>query len=215
MMNQLLLSANDDSDQLGNLVQHLPVHKARLRSLALVSTNRGEGTSTCTVNLAKYMAETFGSRVLIVDANLRHPTLHELTGVEREGGLAEILNGDIELEAAMKKTIVPTLFVVTAGSESQHVNRLLDAAVLEERLLRESQGFDFVVFDCPPVNVYLEATNVARLCDSVILVVEGEKTRRQAAKRALDQLTRASCRTLGVFMNKRKFYIPKLIYDRL
>jgi capsular exopolysaccharide synthesis family protein len=206
---------NDGTDQLGNLIHYLPASPRGMRSLALVSGSREEGTSTATANLGRYLAVHWSSKVLIVDANLRHPSLHDLAQVEREPGLVEVLDGTVALAAAVKKTGIATLFVLPAGREAANPNRILDPAALEDRLIRASSSFDFVLVDCPPVNLYLEAVNVARLCDGVILVVEGEKTRREAAESARAQLARAECKLLGVFMNKRKFYIPKAIYDRI
>lgn len=205
-----------DSVQLAKLVQHFPAAQpARPRTVALMSSNRREGTTTCTVNLARYLAESWPARVLMVDANLRHPALHLIAGVENHGGLTELLQGDIELEPAIKTTALPHLFVLTSGGPAVHPNQLLTVPALEERLLRGARSFDFVIFDCAPVNFYAEATSVAASCDGVVLVVEAGRTRRQAAQKAKTLLRQASCNVLGVFMNKRKFHIPKFIYDRL
>jgi protein-tyrosine kinase len=210
-------STDDRTAQLGNLVQHFSDGAARVRTLALVSSSRGEGTSTCTANIAKYLACKWDSRVLMVDANLRNPALHELADVDRNGGLAEYLSGSLGLDTVVKKTSIPRLFVITAGAPSEDLNpnRVFETTTVRDRLIPETGSFDFILFDCPPVNLFLEAINVARLCDGVVLVVEGEKTRRQAAQSAQEQLSRANCNILGVFMNKRKFYIPRLLYERI
>ncbi len=205
---------HDASKQLANLVQLLPSSQDRLRTLALVSSNQGEGTSTCTANLAKYLAASVAARVLLVDCNLHHPSVHEMAGVAKENGLIDLLKGEIDLDRAAKPTPIPRLFVLTSGENGGSVVPL-DGRLLRDRLLSQTVGYDFVLFDCPPINVYLEATNAAALCDGVILVVEGEKTRRQAAQSAKAQLSQANCKILGVFMNKRKFYIPQAIYERL
>lgn len=208
-------SNHDAGKQLANLVQLLPASNNRLRTLALVSSSPGEGTSTCTANLAKYLASPLGAKVLLVDCNLHHPSVHEIAGVKQESGLTDLLRGEVDLARAAKATRLSTLFVLTSGVGTADPALALDGPLLQERLLNESRGYDFVIFDCPPVNVYHEATNAAALCDGVLLVVEGEKTRRQSAQSAKAHLSKANCRILGVFMNKRKFYIPQALYKRI
>lgn len=205
----------DVGHQLANLVQLLPAARQRLRTLALVSANEGEGTSTCVANLAKHLADQVRARVLMIDCNLYHPMLHELAGADNDEGLTDVISGAIELPSAIKQTRVPTLSLVSSGKAVVYPSLVLEPALLRERLMDRIAGFDFVLLDCPPVNSHFESARLAALCDGVILVVEGEKTRRQAAQNAKAQLNQARCKLLGVFMNKRKMYIPKPIYDRL
>ena len=202
-------------EQLGFLIQQFPVARQRLRSLALVSASREEGTTTCTANLSKFVTETSDSTVLMVDANLHHPALHQLAGVDQRSGLAEILQGTCTLEDAVQETRVRHLSIVTSGASERPTSHLLATSALERGVLQPAEEFDLVVFDCPAVNPYLEAASVAALCDGVILVVQGGVTRREVAQSAKALLERAGCKLLGVFMNRRKYYVPKAIYDRL
>jgi len=202
------------ASQLGNLAQTLMAHPGRLRTLALVGCGRGEGTSTLTANLGRYLA-THRARVLMVDANAHAPALHAISGAGRAGGLSELMDGQIALDAAVKPTAVPDLFVLTAGERPAAGNGLLLASHLRDRLLKCATAYDFVLLDCPCVNVYEDTASVAAQCDGVILIVEGGRTLRQSARSAKQLLMRANCNLLGVFMNKRKFSIPRVLYDRL
>ena len=205
-----------DSIHLAHYVQPLatgPLQRAR--ALALVSADRGEGTSTCTLQLGRYLAARPRTRVLLVDANLHHPSLHTLASVERTRGLSNLLFGDIELEDAVRATSVQNLFLLPSGDPVADAHEGLTTAALDERLTAQLNSYNFVLFDCPPVNDYVEATTIAAMCDGVILVVEGGKTRRQTAQNAMRLLQQARCKMLGALMNKRKFYVPQFIYDRL
>jgi Mrp family chromosome partitioning ATPase len=75
--------------------------------------------------------------------------------------------------------------------------------------------FDMVLVDCPAINAHGDAASIASACQGVVLVIEGGQTRREAAQASKAMLTRANCSILGAFMNRRKFYIPRFLYDRL
>jgi capsular exopolysaccharide synthesis family protein len=201
--------------QLVNLVHTLELDPARPRTIAFVSSGRGEGTTTCCANLGAFLA-TRRAKVLMVDANLHHPTLHSLAGVTQPAGLAELAASRLDVDGAIKPTVVPNLFLITSG-ETPHSghNGLLMASVLRHQILSRSLEYDFTLVDCPPVNMYEEAAALAACCDAVILVVEGGRTLRHTAQASKALLERAQCRILGVFMNKRKFYVPQFLYDRL
>jgi protein-tyrosine kinase len=192
-----------------------PAESDRARALALASPSRGEGTSTCTVQLARYLAESWQSRILMVDANGRHPSLHLIAGVEGDKGLTEVLRGDLEATSAMVPTSREGVFLLVNGARTDNPERLLGGYAIPGRLLWPLRGFDFVLFDCPPVIAYPDAGAVAASCHGTILVVEGGRTRRQAAQRAKALLEGAGAHVRGVLMNRRKFHIPQAIYDRL
>src|SRR3982751_1174942 len=97
--------------QLASLVQTLDVHPAKPRTIAFVSSGRGEGTTTCLANVANYLAQ-HQARVLMVDANLQWPALHTMAGVSRGPGVVEVLAGGSELKTAVQATDVRNLFVV-------------------------------------------------------------------------------------------------------
>jgi capsular exopolysaccharide synthesis family protein len=201
--------------QLGNLVEALAQHPASPRTIGFASPGRGEGTSTCVATLGAYLASRH-ARVLMVDANPHHPTLHTIARVDQRPGLSDLVNGDITLEAAPRVTSVPELYVLPSGApRSNGSNGRLVPSAIHDQLLRYANLFDFVLVDCPPINAYGDAASIAAACEAVILVIDGNKTRREAAQSSKSHLTRAHCTLLGVFMNRRKFYIPQFVYNRL
>jgi Mrp family chromosome partitioning ATPase len=203
------------ASQLASLVETLRRRSPKLWTLALVSVRPGEGTSTCVVNLGRYLAGQLHERVLIVDANPYHPTLHTLTGCEDRGGVADLIGGALGIDTAIKHTAIPKLDVLTSGAGAlTGAHPQIDATLLRDRVLGHTELYDYVLVDCPAVNVNEAAATMAAACDGVILVVDG-RTNLQAAQAAKTLLLRANCNILGVFMNKRRFHIPQFLYDRL
>jgi Mrp family chromosome partitioning ATPase len=151
---------------------------------------------------------------LIVDANTHDPALHRLSGVEQAGGVQEILDHGLSAEQAVKPTTVSGLFVITSG-DSNGGDGQIAPAVLQQKILATACDYNYILLDCPAVNAYEGTASIAALCDAVILVIEGGRTLRQSAKAAKQLLVRANCNILGVFINKRRFYIPQFLYDRL
>ena len=198
--------------QLASLAETFPRPRSGPRSLALVSPGRGEGTTTCAINLARALAER-GSGVLIVDANMHHPSLHDLLGVTQRPGLRDVLHGDMDVNAAIQPASLPHVSVLAVGIQADAPDRT--ARTLRDGVLDAVAGVDFVLVDCPPVNVYEDSAGTAAQCDAVVMVLEAGRTTRQEAQAAKRLLARGNCQLLGLFLNRRKFYIPRFIYDRL
>jgi len=203
------------ANQLASLVQTLDLHPAKPRSVAFVASGRGEGTTTCVANVGIYLAKHH-ARVLMVDANLQWPALHTIAKVNSEPGLLDVMAGEVDLKAAVQPTTVPTLFALTSGDPRRTgSNRLILPSALRERVLSLTNDYDFVLVDCPAVNAYEDAAVTSATCDAVVLVIEGGRTLREEAQASKALLMRAHARILGVFMNKRKLYVPQFLYDRL
>ncbi len=204
--------------QFARLAYNLPDPQGGVHSLALVSTKPSEGVSTCSASLARYLARNLNIPVLLVDANIRDPTVHELAGMDIGPGLAGVLRGEIPVERAIRKTAVDNLSVLTAGESGDlEPPVLFQSCDLKENLIGELRklSFGFAIFDCPPVSVSSEATLIGSACDSVILVVEGGRLRWQAIQNSVATLQGSDCNLMGVILNKRKYYIPQSIYDRI
>jgi capsular exopolysaccharide synthesis family protein len=201
------------ASQLGNLAQSLAIDPARPRVIAVISTGRREGATSCTVSLGRHLARRH-AKTLMVDANAHHPGLHGLCDVELDDGVSEVLAGERTFEESIKATAIPRLFVLTAGRVI-HGETPLNSTLLRERVLAATRDFTFVLVDCPAVNAYESSSHLASVCDGTILVVEGGRTLRQSARAALQILKRANCNMLGVFINKRRYYIPRFIYERI
>jgi polysaccharide biosynthesis transport protein len=177
---------------------------AAARSLAVTSTNAGEGKTMVASNLAVSMARA-DRRVLIIDADLRRPQLHHVFDIPRSPGLSEVMAGGARpSEALLESPSVPGLFILAAGAEVTSPTDLLDSERLHQLIKGFDQIFDVVVLDCPPVMPVADASIIAHAASSVLFVVGSGTTSREAAQIAIDRLTSVQAQVIGVVLNKAK-----------
>jgi len=185
-------------------------HGERPRVLVLTSASPKEGKTTTVSNLAIAVAE-IKHRVLVVDADMRRPRLHNVYGVENTHGLSNLLMEKTplepgQLEAACARTQVPGLYVLPSGSSRTHASSLLHSERLPELLKLAREKFDTVIIDTPPMVNMADARVLARLGDALILVVRSGLTTRDAALLAKTRFAEDGTPILGTILN---FWNPK------
>jgi succinoglycan biosynthesis transport protein ExoP len=171
------------------------------RTILLASATRGEGKTTTLVNTAIVFAQT-RARVLIIDADLRRPHCHRILKVENGIGLAEVLAGQVPVAEALKPTRLDNLSVITSGAIPPNPAELLGSQEMTKVLKGLQEQFDYVFIDSSPVLPVSDAVLLATMVDGVLLVVDGQKTPRQAVKNARARLTSAKIKILGVLLNR-------------
>ena len=179
-----------------------------LKVLVITSSAPAEGKTTTAINLATSLAQ-MGQRVLLVDADLRRPSLHRSFNLAATPGLSNFLVGKAELSAVLKKTPIEGLQVLVSGPIPPMPAELLGSHRMGELLDQLRPQFDTVLLDTPPVVAVTDATLLATMADGVLLVVSCGKTTREQAKVALLTLEKAGIKPLGVVMNqvdRRKGY---------
>ena len=186
-----------------------------IKAILFLSSVRGEGTSSVCAQFARSIVQGSAEKVLLVDANLRRPSIHSLFGLERESGLADVLDGQASASDMIRKTEIPGLSIITAGTPTQDAPRLLGSAHFKKTLAEWKQHYSWVIFDSSPALAYADAVILGRLLDGVILVVQAGKTRWEIIRRAQEILKNAKANILGVVLNKRQYVIPRPIYRRL
>ncbi|NWF56545.1 MAG: CpsD/CapB family tyrosine-protein kinase [Syntrophaceae bacterium] len=185
-----------------------------IKTILFCSSYRGEGTSTVFLNFGQTLAGE-GYRVLLVDANLRHPTLHRLFHLPQENGLTDLCFGNDNLETVLKNTLWNNLWVVTSGHSYNNPTAAFESEFLETSIEGMKMQGDWVLFDAPPMNSCSDALALAGKVDGVVLVVEYERTRREVLQQYKDRLEKNGAHILGVVLNKRRFHIPRWVYNRL
>ncbi len=189
-------------------------------SVALVISSAGaaEGKTLTAVNFALASAHS-GLKTLLVDADLRRPAINEIFGTHKEPGLSDVLSGKADwreavLESAdfimggldfdqlMRFSGIENLKVLNCGTQPENVVDILDGAAWRD-LMEELKGeFDMIVFDAPPVLLFVDAVTIAKhASDGVVLVYKAGKIARGALKRAGDQITNANAHMIGVVLN--------------
>ncbi|MDP1921610.1 MAG: polysaccharide biosynthesis tyrosine autokinase, partial [Myxococcales bacterium] len=171
-----------------------------LRRMLVTSSGPQEGKSTIVISLGIAMAQN-GSRVLIVDTDMRRPRLHKAFGVPNEVGVSSLVVGEGSLEAAIKSTEVPGLFVLPCGPIPPNPAELLHTSAFADILNQLSGQFDRVLLDSPPVGPVADAVVLATQVDGVVLVLKAGVTHREVAKRTVHALRDVNANLFGAVLN--------------
>jgi capsular exopolysaccharide synthesis family protein len=171
-----------------------------LKTLVVTSAGVGEGKSTTLANLAVVSAEA-GRNVILVDADLRRPTLHQVFGLDNEQGLTTAMMDESSLASPpLQKTAVAGLSVLTSGPLPPNPADLMGSRRMEEVIAALAGQADQVFFDTPPVVAVTDAAVLATKVDGVLLVISAGKTRRDYARTAVHRLEQINARLVGTVL---------------
>jgi capsular exopolysaccharide family len=174
-----------------------------LKTLLATSTAPNEGKSTTIANLAVTMAQA-EQRVILVDCDLRRPSLHTLFGVSNETGVTSALLDQADAPLPLLETEVPGLSLLPSGPLPPRPADLLGSRRMEALIKRLQESADMVLFDTPPVIAVTDAAVLATRVDGVILVLQAGKTRRDRAREARNMLEKVKAHVVGVVLNDAK-----------
>ena len=183
-----------------------------LHTILVTAARHGEGATTVAVGLAAALAKERETRVLLIEGNVRMPSLSRLLPNSANGGLSEFLSGKATAEEIIARVEALNLSIIVAGNATRGPLQLEQTATLLARLRPQ---FDFIVIDAPPVNRYADTSIMAPKVDGVILVVEADRTPVTEAEMAKRQLDKIDARILGVVLNRRRSYIPAFLESLL
>jgi capsular exopolysaccharide synthesis family protein len=169
-----------------------------IRILMVTSAEPGEGKSTTAVNLALTFSESYKRRVLLIDADLRRPSLHEITQVPNSRGLGETLKATGEHKLPLFQ-LSDTLMLAPAGRPDPNPMGALTSPRMRHMLVEASMRFDWVIIDAPPIGLIADSSLLAPLSDGVLLVVRARRTHHASAQKAVEAIGRE--RILGVVLN--------------
>jgi len=169
-------------------------------SLTMLSGGPGEGKSTTIYNLAIVCAQA-GQSVILVDCDLRRPTLHELLGVSNERGLSNFLRGEGEAASFVQRTAIPKLQVLTAGNMPMSEIGVLAGDKIRNMLDDLKQRYDLVLIDAPPVLGISDGSIIAREVDYVILVIQHRRYPREISLRAKRAIEEVHGNCVGMVLN--------------
>lgn len=176
----------------------------KIQTLLLTSTGPQEGKSTTLANLAIAIAGT-GSKVIVVDCDLRRPTQHKLFNLTNGNGLTNLMVEHDLSNLNCQPTDVPNLSVITTGPIPPNPSELLGSHRMEEIIARLRSEADYVLFDTPPVVAVTDAAVLATKVDGVVLVIQANRTKRDVAQRAKAQLEKVGANLIGVVLNSVKY----------
>ena len=171
-----------------------------------------EGKTTTSINCAVVLAQK-GIRVLLIDADLRRPSIHKTLGMGPRSGLSNVLTGSSTLENAITRSpILPNLDVLPAGTPPPNPAELL-ASVNMRDMLQELRGhYDHIVVDTPPTLSVTDAVVLSPRADAIVLVIRSGQTTKQALRRSRDILTQVNAKVSGVLLNAVDLSSPDYYY---
>ena len=171
-----------------------------------------EGKTTTSINCAVVLAQK-GVRVLLIDADLRRPSIHKTLGMGPRSGLSNVLTGSTTLEQAITRTaVLPNLFVLPAGTPPPNPAELLASANMRDVLEKLRDEYDHIVVDTPPSLSVTDAVVLSPRADAVVLVIRSGKTTKQALRRSRDILAQVNAKVVGVLLNAVDLSSPDYYY---
>jgi capsular exopolysaccharide synthesis family protein len=218
---------------------HLIAKDKGVQVIGIASAVSNEGSSTLATVISLIMAESSSApvasfaidnqeqyskphslkprqhEILLIDAQWRNPSLHNFLGMPLERGLGELLSDEILPRDAIRSIAASGLKLITTGRKSWNPLAPINIEKLKSLLNELKPYFKFVVLDLPPVIRFAEAVTLSKQCDGLILVVRANQTRWEIVAEAKRLLERSGVNILGAVLNRRKFYVPEVVYRKL
>ena len=172
-----------------------------LKTIAVTSCTPNEGKSTTIANLAVVLTQT-GKSVLLIDCDMRNPTVHKNFKLSNKIGLSSCISMGTALADAVQATGIENLDALTGGVIPPNPSELLGSERMQHILARASEEYDYVLIDTPPVLPVTDALVLSRMVDGVILVLTSGEIKVEMARDVKNQLVQADANILGVVLNK-------------
>ncbi len=185
--------------------------KGKLQSIVVASINPSEGKSITALNLSWLLAQTDGIKCLIIDSDLRMPSLTDYIGIETDKGLSDILAGKATLADSIIKLEPSGLHILPGGEARSDVAELISGPKFKEILRQAREMFDFVIIDAPPLGIFTDANVLINHADGAMLVIRANRTKYAALDRILETLPRE--RMLGVVLNQSEDVLDESHYN--
>jgi capsular exopolysaccharide synthesis family protein len=168
--------------------------------MMLTSAGPGEGKSTTVTNLAVVYAQSH-KHVLIIDADLRKPTMHHTFSKSNRTGLTSLLTGQATLQEVIKETHIERVDILTAGPIPPNPSEILSSNRMTRILEELKETYDIILIDTPPALAVTDAQIIAAKVDGVILVIDSGKVKTEMAMKTKASLDHVKARILGVVLN--------------
>ena len=173
-----------------------------IKIITITSTQPNEGKSTVISNLAAAFASLENKRVLIIDGDLRNPSVHKMFGVSNLNGITDILLGEKDVDKCLEKTKIKGLDILKVGKVPPNPSEMLQSNKMRNFIEVIKEYYDYVFIDAPPVGVVADASIISQYSDGVILLVGSNETDIDAAKVSKERLENVGANILGVVLNK-------------
>ncbi|MBO4219828.1 MAG: CpsD/CapB family tyrosine-protein kinase [Clostridia bacterium] len=169
--------------------------------VGVTSSMRGDGKSTTAINLSYVIAEK-GAKVLLIDGDLRIPSVAKKLGIDSSPGLADLLKEGISAIPNFSNPFLDNWFILPSGDVPPNPSELLGSSRMENILKKLREVFDYIVIDLPPVNIVSDAVSVSPFISGIIVVIREGYTEKKELDRCFRQLKLSNVRVLGCVINE-------------
>jgi Mrp family chromosome partitioning ATPase len=203
-----------DADRMQGLVQKVFLHHdpPSRRFVVFAAVDQGNGCSYIAALTAQCLAASGAGSVCLVDANFRAPALPSMLGTTNYHGITNALAEQDSIRSFLKPVGNDSFWLLSTGASGPDSPSLLGSDRMRTRVAELRKEFAFVVVDVAPLARHTDAISLARLSDGIVIILEAESTRREAARAVVANLRLAGIPILAAVLNKRKFPIPASIY---
>ena len=182
----------------------------KYKSIVVTSPLPGEGKSTTASNLALAFSQG-GKKVLLLDCDMRKPTLHKKFKISNINGLSDILVGDKVLKDVAKK-YNSNLTILTGGKIPPNPSEMLESKIMENFIEEMKNYYDYIIIDTAPINIVTDAKNLAAVADGVVLVVKARSTKRNDIIQSIESINKVNGKIIGTVLNAKKQKANKYSY---
>ncbi len=204
-------------DEMFKLVQRvfMAPGAGRGRMVVVSAMEAGNGCSWICARMAEVLASQVAGTVCVVDANLRSPGLHREFNVPNHYGLTDALQVAEPIRRFVTSLSRPNLWLLSCGAEVAGMQSMLSSDRMRALLPELQREFDYVLIDAPPIESGDDSVVLGRGAEGIVLVLRANASRRESARKAVQNLEGANVRVLGAVLNRRTFPVPESIYRKL
>lgn len=207
-MNKKLKNYYSNTSMLGEAIRTLRTNLSfssidgNMKAILITSAEPADGKSTVSVNLARSMAEN-GSKVLLIDCDLRNPSIAKVSGNTNPRGITNYLVRESRLEdIIMHDKKIPSLELILSGTKPPNPAELLSTNRMKDFIEVAKRNYDMVILDTPPVGILTDAAVLSRIVDGVVMVVSHEKTKKSSINDAIKNLKNVGANIVGMVFNR-------------
>lgn len=175
------------------------------KTILITSSQPTEGKTVTSCNLAYTLSLDKEKKILLVDADMRKPHVHNIFGIDRKPGFGDILHDRVDIEDFLKKPCLGDLYIIPAGEAMNSSSEILSSAKIKTVLDALKARFDYIIFDSPPVLNVTDASILGSLCDAVIFAIKAGMTQKSAIEEAFHMLSEAQAKPKACVLTNVKF----------
>ena len=183
-----------------------------INTIVVTSAQHKDGKTITSCNLAATLSCNKEKKVILIDADLRRPSVHSMFGLIRKPGLSDILSGSADIKNFTKKPAIKDLYIIPSGTINNNPSDIFVTTKIRTIIEDLRKDFDYVIFDTPPVLTVTAASILGAICDCVILIVKAGVTQKSSVEEAFNMLQGAQARPKACVLTNTHFLLDAYAY---